>query len=175
MATNFEAADAGRVFARRARETGIQLVAHDSGDLRYRRQLPDHDIDCWMGLFKRANPGPQQPRAGHPGHETELKAAQLAASGLLGIGRCPFHMPQSLARVRQKALACLGDDNLGVALSHQELGTELPFKFLDLMRERRRRDAEPLGGAGEMLLLGDCNEIVEQPVLNVAHRLVPIG
>jgi hypothetical protein len=58
---------------------------------------------------------------------------------------------------------------LPAAFALQELRAELAFEFLDLRREGLRRYAEPLGGAGEMLRLGDRHEIAEQTGLDVAH------
>src|ERR1700739_1831668 len=95
--------------------------------------------------------------------------AELAALGLTGNRRALFDLAQDFTRAREKAFACLGEDDFGVAFSLQEFGAEPAFKFLDLVRERRRRDAETQGGAGEMLLLGDGDEIAEQAGFDVAH------
>jgi hypothetical protein len=47
----------------------------------------------------------------------------------------------------------------------------LAFELLDLMRERRPRDAQAQRGAAEMLLIGDGHEIPEKTRFNLAHSV----
>jgi hypothetical protein len=70
------------------------------------------------------------------------------------------------------------DRRLGTALANAigdgrigEARASPAFKFFDLMRERRWRDAEMQGGAREMLFLNDRHEITEQPSLDVVDSL----
>ncbi len=130
LAIDFEAADTRGIFVRRPRETGIQLLAHDAADLGDRRQRVHGDVDRRMGLFERADPTPQQAGIGHRGHETELKTAQFAASGLPGDCRRLFGFAQRGARAFQKALACVGDDGSPVAFALEELRAQVAFEFL---------------------------------------------
>jgi hypothetical protein len=47
------------------------------------------------------------------------------------------------------------------------------FKFLDLMRQRRRRDAETRRRASKLLFVGNGHEISEQAGVDIQHRVQP--
>ena len=59
---------------------------------------------------------------------------------------------QELARLREREL---------VRRSMQQLDAELLFEQPDLAAQRGLRDVEPLGGAGEVALPRDCNEVLQ--------------
>ena len=65
-----------------------------------------------------------------------------------------------VARFGEKRLARLGQLD-PARLAPEQLHVELGFERADLLAERRLLDAEPLGRAGDVTLLGDGDEIAE--------------
>ena len=65
-------------------------------------------------------------------------------------------------RVRQRGLARGGQPHGATRPVEQRL-THLAFQPLDLGADRRLRDVDALGGAGEVGLLGDGDEVLELP------------
>ena len=49
---------------------------------------------------------------------------------------------------------------------------ELGLEAADLLRERRLRDVQPLGGAAEVPLLGDGDEVAQVPELHVTLAFI---
>jgi hypothetical protein len=48
----------------------------------------------------------------------------------------------------------------------EQLGTEFPFELADLGADAGLADVHPLGRPGEVLLLGDCDEVFQLPQLH---------
>ena len=85
-----------------------------------------------------------------------------------GVVRIPNHRP------------CVGQERLTfrceshtTAVALQELEAELAFEAPDLLTQRRLGDEQPLGGAGEMELVGDGEEIPKMPKRRAALTFPP--
>ena len=71
------------------------------------------------------------------------------------------------AGVRKQRRAVRGEgDRSAVAVEQADL--EIAFEGLDLLRERRARDVQPLGRAAEVQLLGDGEEVAQLTQLHAA-------
>ena len=84
----------------------------------------------------------------------------------------PFGLAQGCARVLEKPGAGIGqgDRSLGALEQHDAKST---LQLLDLLRERGRADAQALGGAGEMQLLGHGDEVAEVSEFDL-HRICEV-
>ncbi len=76
-----------------------------------------------------------------------------------------------MLRALEKPQTRLRQRHVRIALALDQPRAHEAFKFLDLMRERRRRDVQPMRGAGKMLLFREHREIAKQPGFNVSHSL----
>jgi hypothetical protein len=54
-------------------------------------------------------------------------------------------------------------------VTQEQVVAELALHLEDLLGERGLRDAEPFGGAGEVLLVGDLDDVAELPDLQRHH------
>jgi hypothetical protein len=59
-------------------------------------------------------------------------------------------------------------DVAAVALKQRD--SELGFEAADLLAERGLRDVQSLGRAAKMELLGDCDEVLDEPEVEAFHR-----
>jgi len=60
---------------------------------------------------------------------------------------------------------------MSIALALDQPRADQAFQFLDLMRQRRRRDVQQIRGAGKMPLLRQHREVAKQSGFNVSHSL----
>ena len=76
-----------------------------------------------------------------------------------------------MLRALEKPQARLRQRHVRIALALDQSDADEAFQLLDLVRQRRRRDVEPMRGAGKMLLFREHREIAKQPGFNVSHSL----
>jgi len=65
-----------------------------------------------------------------------------------------------------------GGEGDGPAVAVEEADLQVAFERLDLLGQRRAGDAEPCGGAAEVQLFGDGDEV---PQLTQLHRQSVVG
>ncbi len=92
--------------------------------------------------------------------EADRQLAQLAACRAARHGDRPFGLRQGGARLGQEEGADIGQLDIAAAAIEQA-DAEFLLQHLDLVAERRLRDAEPLGGLAEMEFLGDADEVTK--------------
>jgi hypothetical protein len=59
------------------------------------------------------------------------------------------------------------------AVAHEKLSPELTFEIADLLRQRRTRNVEPLGGPTEMQVLGNRDEVAQLSEFHAMDRTAP--
>ena len=94
--------------------------------------------------------------------------ANIAAPGTLGVVLGVFELPHCRLGLDQQRGAGLGQADLP-GLAHEQSCAEFVLHVLDLSSQGRRRDTELFGGAGEVALPGDSQEIAEMPYV---HRCI---
>jgi hypothetical protein len=74
------------------------------------------------------------------------------------------------SRALSRNAAGLGDLNHHFLFAAQKFNIEFLFGFLNLIRDRRRRDDYSLGRTRDVLLLVESNKMPGVPEFNVCHR-----
>ena len=131
----------------------VEPAVEDARDLNVTRHDPLVDADV------------QRRRSG----ELLGKPADVADAQRTGRSR----EPALRAGGELEDLACVGQQHppgrgqLDVsAIADEQRRAQARLERLDLLRERRCRDAQPLGCSGEVKLLGDGDEVAKQPQLH---------
>ena len=151
----------GRIALRRARKGDVERAVEQRFELRkglHALQLKRH-----VGMqFSETGQGRGNQAAGAGGENVaDRDRAGLAAGGAapdqFGTGR----LLERLLRFDQEAFAGMGQGDRALGLAREQLGSEHGFQGADLVAERGGRDIEARGGAAEMQLLGDRDEVPE--------------
>src|SRR5580700_10678547 len=112
-------------------------------------RLAERADHAWDERVERGRTGKAEPDA--PG---------FAARGTTGRGSRVLDPVEDHPRLGKERLAGLGQLH-AAGLAAEQLYFELGFERPDLLAERRLLDAEPLGRARHMPLLGDRDEIAK--------------
>ncbi|MNY35048.1 hypothetical protein D3C86_1694300 [compost metagenome] len=94
--------------------------------------------------------------------------ANIPAPGPLGIGLCVFELAHRCLGLDQQRGAGLGQADF-TGLAHEQSRAEFVFHVLDLAGQGRRCATQLLGGASEVALPGNGQEITEMPYV---HRCI---
>ncbi|MNN04923.1 hypothetical protein D3C81_1176640 [compost metagenome] len=97
---------------------------------------------------------------GRRGGEAHLEFAQLAALGAAGDGHRPLQLGQHLTRLGQEQPAGLAQRHSAVGALEQA-HAQLLLQRLDLLAQRRLGNAQLQGGAAEVQLFGNGDEIAQ--------------
>jgi hypothetical protein len=60
------------------------------------------------------------------------------------------------------------------AIADEQRRADARLEQLDLLRKRRRRDVDAFRRTAEVKLLGDCDEIAQQPQLHAPNDTPPV-
>ena len=86
----------------------------------------------------------------------------MRTASVSGAAPHPLGDRQQLTRVVEEPLAAHGEGDMP-AVAHEQRAAELALELADLLGERRLADVEPRGGAAEVQLVGDRDEVPHQP------------
>jgi NAD(P)-dependent dehydrogenase (short-subunit alcohol dehydrogenase family) len=121
---------------------------------------------------KGGEPGPdrrQQAAASRAGAHSCHQCRLLHALGPLGFGPAAIPRGQGLSRMRQECLPH-GRQPYALGTAAEQRGAELPFQHPYLLAERWLGDKKPLGGPGEVQVLGDGHEVAQVPSVHVHNH-----
>jgi hypothetical protein len=145
---------------RRAQEPEVERAVEQAGDLGRGEQLATQVEDhAGQGVAERVCELGQQ-LVGRRAGEADGEAPELAARRSLRVLGGAVDRGEDPARTREEHLA--GGRELDAAgRAVQQRHAELGLEPADLLRERRLGDVQALGGAAEVALLGDGDEVTE--------------
>ena len=152
----------------RADEAGIEPLGLEQLDQLHGRALDQLQLHVRIGQSVVAD------RAGHERMErggrgeADADDAGFALRGTARAAQRVVGQSQDRARIRQQALACLGQCH-AMGQPVEQSRTDFRLELPDLLAERRLADPEPDRGAREMQLLGDSQEIAEVAQLHILY------
>ena len=142
------------------RDSGVEPAVEDARDLNVTRHDPfvDADIQC-----RRSGE-----LLGEPADVADTERARRSREpALRACGEL-----ENLARVGQQHPPGRGQLDMS-AIADEQRRAQARLERLDLLRERRCRDAQPLGSSAEVKLLGDGDEVAKQPQLHALNDTPP--
>ena len=157
---------------RRAEEAEVERAVEQSRDLGGREQLAaqvEHDAGQLLaqGGGERGQQSRRCEEPVKPIGEAPVLAARRAARVLdRGVDR-----GEDLAAALEQHLAGGRELDAARGAVEQRLA-ELGLEAADLLRERRLRDVQPRGGAAEVPLLGDGDEVAQVLSSTVTSRFI---
>ncbi|MNI53659.1 hypothetical protein D3C73_1085070 [compost metagenome] len=110
----------------------------------------------------------QQPRIHRRRNITQFDVADIATPGTLGVLLGVFELPHRRLGFDQQGSPGFGQADF-TRLAHEQARAEFVFHVLDLPSQGRRCDAELFGGASEVALPGNSEEIAE---MTDVHRCI---
>ena len=128
-----------------------------------------HDLDGGMLALKSAGELLDEPGEDRDSHEADFDPADLAARRLPRNHFGFFGFAQDVACPFQEPLSGVGEFDVGVAAPLNQPGAQPRLQLLNLVGQRGGADVEIGGGAAEMLLFGQRDEIAKQARFNVGH------
>ena len=137
----------------------VDITGSNSLDESVRAVLDQGDLDAWMGVVERREDVEQRgdgARRDHPDREAASDQPVDLVDGLAhGVNR-----EQRGPSMRERRRSCGGEG--GVAAGPvDERGTEICFELADLSADPGLADVHTFRGAGEVRLLGHCDEVLE--------------
>ncbi len=149
---------------RMQQEAGVDLVGVEGGQLHVQRGLAQLQHHVGVGLAEAAQPLGQRP-VGHAGDEGQPKPPGQAGSSGLGHLRQGIRRSQQAAHCRQQRQAGRGERHAAPGAGEQR-HAQLPLQSLDGLRQRRLGHVQAGGGAAEVQLVGQRDELAPQPQLD---------
>jgi len=137
------------------RQRDVEGAVGDAVGLRVRREHPFVDAQRPCGSQRRAD-AVGQPADVTQAHRSALRAGPLQP--LLGV----VDKRQNPAPVVQQRTSGFAQPH-AAPVPHEQVGPQFPFQRDDLLGQSRSGDVHPLGGAPEVQLLGDRDEIAQLP------------
>ncbi len=154
---------------RRPDEGHVEAPASDVIDLLRDVQLMQPQFDVGVSLAVVGDRLGEEAGIGRRAHISDLDVAALATTCLARHRRSPLRLAQRAQRLLERQPT--GDGEMhGPLGALKELGAELALQSLDLLRQRRLRDAEPLRRPAEVKLLGQHRQVSELTQLHEGSR-----
>jgi len=129
-----------------------------------------HELDVRVATSEFAKRLDDRAMPGHRCGDADSKRAGLAKGYPFGAPPRLVDVVQDTPRVAQEQFSRRAQSNATRQSVEQE-ESDLLLQILDLPRQRGLRDMEARGGAPEMLLLSDRDEIAQMP----QFHLIPSG
>lgn len=151
----------GRAGRRRgADERRVDALLADAVDEFARATFLQRQRDQRVGFTKAADDARHEGMERHGAGEADGDAALLAACRAAGCRDRVLDACQDSSCVVEQRFAGLGELDAS-RLAAEELDVELGFERPDLLTERWLLYAQSFGGAGDVLLLGDGDEVAQ--------------
>ncbi len=122
-------------------------------------QLLEAQLDARIALIERIHQGAHQ-IAGEGRRHAQAQAAATEVAHLVDRSLRRFQLAQGTPRMKQVQLAGIGGTH-APAGAVEQLHAQLLFQLPHLLREGRLRNVQRLGGAGEVAMLGDSEQVAQ--------------
>lgn len=122
-------------------------------------QLLEAQLDARIALIERIHQGAHQ-IAGEGRRHAQAQAAATEVAHLVDRSLRRFQLAQGTPRMKQVQLAGIGGTH-APAGAVEQLHAQLLFQLPHLLRQGRLRNVQRLGGAGEVAMLGDSEQVAQ--------------